>query len=559
MSLTRLGKYLVSRDMLTSDEWAQSQTRAASNGKNIFRQLVDQGSLTTPEANAAFAYTQGWTYLALGDDLTIPPEVIEVFEDSFAREHNVLPVALEGGTLTVATRKPSDLNIEKVVRGAAEMPVNLVYSPTDELTRAVHRFYSTSAEAARKGGLAAKALASTTSVYEGIGTLPDQGEIVDTLNIIIEGALRAGASDIHLEPAEHHLSIRYSIDGRPRPEPLQPKAIAPRLASLIKTRAKMLSSELTNQDGAIRHHYNGVNYDIRVAVLPTAWGESITLRLGAEKVRKLDTIGFSTDTGEQWRRSLAQPNGILLAVGPMGSGKTSLNYSSLDHLMGQGRKIVSMEAPVEMKFSEGVSQVSINPKQGLTWEGTMETVLRSAASVLFVGEINREDVAHTAINAAMTGHLVLSTLHTNDAPGAVVRLREMGIRPSVLADSMRAVCAQRLPRLLCSCKVAATPSKEMIRDFHLTPEDLAANEWFGPSEDGCRECLGLGYKGRVPIHELMTFNKEIRDLITDDVPNRVIAAAARSNGMRTLQEDGLLKARAGITSLQEVRAHVLVD
>lgn len=212
-----------------------------------------------------------------------------------------------------------------------------------------------------------------------------------------------------------------------------------------------------------------------------------------------------------------------------------------------------------MKFADGVTQVSINEAQGLTWQGAMETVLRSAASVLFVGEINKEEVAHTAINAALTGHLVLSTLHTNDAPGAVVRLREMGIRASVLSDSLRAVCAQRLPRTLCSCKVLVRPSQDMIKDFRLSSEELAANEWFGPSEHGCQNCSGMGYRGRSPIHELMTFPRAVRELIMEDAPNSVISRAARDAGMLTLQDDGLNKVRAGMTSLEELRSHILID
>ncbi|MCC3292569.1 GspE/PulE family protein [Arthrobacter sp. zg-Y1110] len=559
MSSLRLSTFFISRGILSQEAWDGAEAQASIAGKTVLRHLVDTQMITTAQASEAFAYSRGWTYYPLGTDLEIPEEVIGLLKDPFAREHQLIPVSREGDELTVAVRNPSDLNVSKLLRGATGLSINLVYSTGDELTRSVHKYYSTSAEARRKGELATKAVEASSVRYQGIGKLADTGEIVDALNIIIEGALRVGASDIHLEPAEHHLSVRYSVDGKLVSEPIQSRSIAPRLASLIKTRAKMNSAALTNQDGGIRHTYEGRDYDIRVAVLPTNWGESITMRLGAETVRDLTEIGFATDTEARWRRVLAQPNGISLAVGPMGSGKTTLLYASLAELMKEQRKIVSLEAPVEMNFPSGITQVSINPGQKLTWEGAMETVLRSAASALLVGEINKEEVAHTAINAAMTGHLVLSTLHTNDAPGAVVRLREMGIRPSVLADTMRSVCAQRLPRTLCECKVLEAPSQQLIRDFGLDAESLAANEWFGPNPAGCRVCAGRGYKGRTPIHELMTFPAEIRDLITEDVPNRLIGEAARRNGMRTLQEDGLLKARAGITSLSEIRSNILID
>lgn len=560
MSVSRLSAHFVTKGLLTQEQWDAAEAQAAVIGKGMLRHLVDTQVITTRDANEGYAYSCGWKYQPLSSDMDIPGDVIGLLKDAFAREHQLVPVVRNGDELTVAVRNPSDLNVSKMLRGATGLSIQLVYSTADELTRTVHKFYSTSAEAARKGDLATKAVeANSAKAYQGIGQLADTGEIVDALNIIIEGALRVGASDIHLEPAEHHLSVRYSVDGKLVAEPIQSRSIAPRLAALIKTRAKMNSAALTNQDGGIRHTYEGTDYDIRVAVLPTNWGESITMRLGAESVRDLADIGFAEDTERRWRHVLAQPNGISLAVGPMGSGKTTLLYASLDLLMKENRKIVSLEAPVEMNFPSGITQVSINPAQKLTWDGAMETVLRSAASALLVGEINKEEVAHTAINAAMTGHLVLSTLHTNDAPGAVVRLREMGIRPSVLADTMRSVCAQRLPRVLCECKILQPPSQQLIRDFKLDAQSLSANEWFGPNPDGCRICAGRGYKGRTPIHELMTFPSEIRDLITEDAPNRLVAAAARESGMRTLQEDGLLKVRAGITSLSEIRSNILID
>lgn len=561
MSVTRLSTYFVSRRILTQEQWDNAERQAAVlGGGGPLRLLVDSGLITSTQASEGHAHKSGWTYLPLPPEMEIPSEVIGLIKDAFAREHLLVPVARSGDEVTVAVRNPSDLNVSKLLRGATGLSVQLVYSTFDELTRAVDRFYSTSAEAARKGDLATKAVeANQASVFGGIGQLADTGEIVDALNIIIEGGLMVGASDIHLEPAQHHLSVRYSVDGKLIAEPIQSRSIAPRLASLIKTRAKLNSAALTNQDGGIRHTWRGKDYDIRVAVLPTNWGESITMRLGAETVRDLSDIGFAPDTEARWRHVLAQPNGISLAVGPMGSGKTTLLYASLDLLMKENRKIVSLEAPVEMNFPSGITQVSVNAGQKLTWEGAMETVLRSAASALLVGEINKEEVAHTAINAAMTGHLVLSTLHTNDAPGAVVRLREMGIRPSVLADTMRSVCAQRLPRVLCECKILQAPTQQLIRDFALDAESLAANEWFGPNPQGCRVCAGRGYKGRTPIHELMTFPAAIRDLITEDAPNRLVAQAARASGMRTLQEDGLLKVRAGITSLSEIRSNILID
>lgn len=568
LTTSRLETYLVRERILTAEEFAAAEANAAAQGQKVLGFLKNHGQITHTQACGAHAFLYGWVYHELRDDTVIPEEVINLVEFQVARKFNVVPLSLDGDDLTVACVNPLDVNVTKQLQTKTGKNIIPVYSSSNELTRAVGRFYSTSIEAAQVGKLAAKDVSSEAArAYRpSIVVAGDEGNIVNTLDAIIEGALEAGASDIHLEPASTHLTVRYSVDGKLRNEPHQPKELAPRLSGLIKTRARLSSSELVNQDGAISHVYRGKTYDLRVAVLPAAWGESITLRMGASEAWKLGQIGFAEDTEALWRRSINQPNGICLAVGPMGSGKTSLHYASLEALMGQGRKIVSLENPVEMKLPYGMTQVSINEAQGLTWDGGMETVLRSAASILFVGEINKDAIAHTAVTAAITGHMVLSTLHTNDAPGAVLRLREMGLRPSVLADSMRAVCAQRLPRRLCACKVITAPSQDMILDFKLTHEDLAevdpetgASIWYGPNPIGCRECNGLGYKGRLPIHELMTFPRLIRDLITEDVPNRVLTDAARANGMLTLQDDGLLKIRQGLTSLEEVRSHILID
>lgn len=557
MSEERIRSYLTGRGIIDDAQWLEAVNQAAGQ-KNPLAVLARQNLVQPSQAHAAYAYSRGWEYqdvLELGD---IPSEVIDLLDAGSARELNILPIRLTpSGDLVVACALP-DLNKRKEIRGLVNRTVELVYAPANDLRAVVGQYYSTSAEAMKIG----KAAAATMVVNRTAEVDVDpESQIVSTLNVILEGALRWGASDIHLEPAAGALTVRYSIDGQLRTEPNQPINIAPRISSLIKTRAKLNSGALVSQSGAFSHSYGGRVYDIRVAVMPTHFGESITMRMGADKIRPLAEVGFSPEAESKWRRSLSQPNGLILAVGPMGSGKTTLSYASLGEYLGQQRKIVSLENPVELKIPHGITQVGINEAQGMTWEVAMADVLRMAASVLFVGEINRREIAHTAVEAALTGHLVLSTLHTNDAPGAVVRLREMGLRPSVLADSMRAVCAQRLPAMLCQeCKVATRPTDDLIRDFNLSPEDLENTEWFGPGETkDCSACGNTRYKGRLPIHELMTFPAAIRELIQNDAPGSVIAAAARNDGMVTLRDDGLEKARQGLTSLAEIRRHILID
>lgn len=557
MSEERIRSFLTDREIISDHQWMEAVNQAAGQA-NPLAILTRTRQVKPAQAHEAYAYSRGWDYQNVLEHAEIAPDIIDLLDAANARNMNILPLRVNAsGDLVVACAQP-DLNKRKEIRGLVNRTVELVYAPEADLKAMVGHHYSTSAEAAKMG----KAAAASVGVdRRAAADVDPESEIVSTLNVILEGALRGNASDIHLEPAAGALTVRYSIDGQLRTEPNQPINIASRIASLIKTRAKLNSGSLISQSGAFSHAYSGKVYDIRVAVMPTHYGESITMRMGADKIRPMADMGFSTDAEVKWRKSLAQPNGIILAVGPMGSGKTSLSYASLGEYLGQGRKIVSLENPVELKIPTGITQVSINEAQGMTWETAMADVLRMAASVLFVGEINRKEIAHTAVEAALTGHLVLSTLHTNDAPGAVVRLREMGLRPSVLSDAMRAVCAQRLPALLCpDCKILTPPTDELIREFNLSPEVIADTEWFGPaSEKDCATCRNNRYKGRIPIHELMTFPREIRELISDDAPGAVITRAAKEQGMVTLQEDGIAKVRAGLTSLAEVRRHILID
>lgn len=557
MSEERVRSFLLDRAIITEFQWFDAVNQAAG-AKNPLVVLLQNQLVQPAQAHAAYAYSRGWTYEDVLELDAIDPEIIDLVDAATAREMNILPLRFnQADELVVACALP-DLNKRKEIRGVVNRTVELVYAPQKDLQAVVGQYYSTSAQAMKMGKVAAASMVTNrTDVVEA----DPESVIVSTLNVILEGALREGASDIHLEPALGALTVRYSIDGQLRTEPNQPINIASRIASLIKTRAKLNSGSLISQSGAFSHSYGGKSYDIRVAVMPTPFGESLTMRMGADSIRPLSDVGFSPEAEAKLRRALSQPNGIMLSCGPMGSGKTTLSYASLGEFLGEGRKIVSLENPVELKIPHGITQVSINEAQGMTWEVAMGDVLRMAASVLFVGEINRKEIAHTAVEAALTGHLVMSTLHTNDAPGAVVRLREMGLRPSVLADAMRTVVAQRLPARLCpECKIPVRPSDDLARDFELTHEDLTEVEWFGPGDEkDCKNCNNTRFKGRLPIHELMTFPAAIRELIQDDAPGSHIAAAARANGMVTLQEDGLARARQGLTSLAEIRRHILID
>lgn len=559
----RLGSFLVERKRyLNPGQYtAAAAAASAAGGSSVLQLLVSQRVLTPEQAYEAVAFERGWSYFNLEAADELPPELVSRLEPSAAREMNVVPVGIkDNGHVIVAMENPGDLTTVKRIQGIIGAPVSPVFAPAADLAGAVTRYYSTAVEASSLGQRAAAGMkqAANRAGSLAIGDGEVEGEMVRILKVIVDGAIDVNASDIHIEPGRDRLYIRYTVDGKLHHEPGQPLDIARNLTGLIKVRAKLQSAELRPQNGVMNHPYKGRNIELRVAIMPAAYGESITLRVGGGSVKPLSSIGFTPERESEWRNVLAQPSGLILTVGPMGCGKTSLNYSSLDVLMQENRKIISLEKPVEMKIPQGITQVEINPDQRVDWSDGMSTALRMGASVLNIGEINEPTIANTVIEAALSGHLVLSTLHTNDAPGAVLRLREMGIRPSVLADTLRAVCSQRLPRVLCSCKVRVTPTAQQIRDFALSEEILASTEWFGPGPEGCAQCRGIGYRGRTPIHELMTFGGEVHQLIADDAPNRLVAEAARRNGMRSLREDGVLKARAGVTSLAELRSHIVI-
>lgn len=570
MSHVRLANFFQDRSIFSPAEWESHVAQAAAGQKEVVHHLVDTGVITSVLGYEAIADQHRWTFQALVDIgansetsnlIDVDPEVIDLLDADTARSLNALPISMTADEVTVALFDLGDVNVDKQLRGFLGRRVRKVFSPPDQLNFAIGHYYSDTAQAIKSGKTAAEHVQSGPGSGIEVRDINEEVAPVNTLlRNIIDGAMSTGSSNVFIDPTEGYLQVRYGYGRKLQEQPQHPISVAERLINLIKTNAKLDPTALLDQNGTMEHVHKGRKADIRVAVLPAQWGESITLRVATNTIRKLETLGLSPQALSRWEEGLGQANGMNIACGPMNSGKTTLNMASLERFRLEGtRKIVSLEDPVEVKLPSGITQVSIDESKGLTWERAMGTVLRSSASVLFLGEINRDNIAHAAMQASGTGHLVLSTLHTNDAPGVVLRLREMGIKPSVMAENLRTVCAQRLPDMLCKCKVPTMPTERQIRDFELTPEDINGVEWFGPSPKGCEHCRFTSYSGSIAIHEVMTFPEEIRDLIIESAPTRDIAAAARRNGMKTLKEDGLEKAKAGLTSLQELRSQLLID
>lgn len=556
MSVSTLERYLVGRGITTQEQWDWAVQRTVPAEPSSILSLLEEHSVLQPEqTHAAFASSNGWEYRNV-PVIPLRSDLVDLIDPSFARKHNIIPLDITDREITVATDNPDDGDLKKALRGSIGKSINLVYSPREQLAKAVRLNYSTAAESQKLAQNADRQTAENTDVAQ--LDPAELSEVAKLFNLTLETAVEARASDITIEEWEHEVVVRHTIDNVTTEATRLGSALGSLLINFIKNNANMPGGNLTPKKGRLNHinEQTGLILELRVAALPTVWGVSLTMRIATRTVRDLADVGFRPETLRRWKRALDNPNGMVIATGPMASGKTQTIMSTLDYLKPSGRKIMTMDIPTEIRVSEGITQVEIDTSN-VTWGQTMPVVLSSRASVLSVGEINEDEIAQETVQASLTGHLVLSTLHTNSAPASIIRLREMGLRPSVLAETLRAVLAQRLPRRLCVCKVPVEPTPEQVSDFQLTPQDLADTTWFGPR--GCEVCGNLGYRGQVAIHELMTFNDDIRRLILADSPTFEIAEAARRAGMTTLLEDGLGRVREGATSLEELRRHLLID
>ncbi|MBU1148300.1 MAG: GspE/PulE family protein, partial [Candidatus Omnitrophica bacterium] len=383
--------------------------------------------------------------------------------------------------------------------------------------------------------------------------IASQAPVVKLLNMVLLRAIREKASDIHFEPFEKEYKIRYRIDGVCYDAAHPPKDLSLAISSRIKVMANLdVAENRLPQDGRIMMDIGAKSVDLRVSTLPTLYGESIVLRVLDKSVvsLSLDQLGMNDDVKTKLRKAIDRPNGIILTTGPTGSGKTTTLYSCLREINKIESKIITAEDPVEYDI-EGIIQIAINTKIDLTFAKTLRHMLRQDPDILMVGEVRDSETAEIAIQSALTGHLVFTTLHTNDAPGAITRLMDMGVEPFLITSTVRVVIAQRLLRLLCQkCKKPYEPQKEEIAELGLSEAELKGVKFY--KGKGCSECNGSGYKGRIGIYELFMMDEKIRDLIVKRVSSSVIRSAAQELGMKTLRQDGIAKILAGETSVEEV-------
>ena len=495
----------------------------------------------------------------------IPEEVIQAVPKDIPQKYHVVPVMLHDGVLTVAMSDPSDMATLDSLRYILKMDVDAVVSPKEQIQQVIDRYFSSMESSV--ASIIGDMQADGSDEIQTIGDAGEEGDdgkddmmIIKLVHLLIIEAHKLKASDIHLEPMEKKFRIRYRIDGVLREMESPPKYLQANVISRLKIMGHMdISEKRIPLDGRIPMRMPGAEIDLRVSSIPTTHGESIVMRILDKTSIQLDIpkLGFYTDDQEKIDKIIAMPDGVFLVTGPTGSGKTTSLYAFLNSINQPNRKIITVEDPVEYQLS-GINQVQVNPLVQMTFANALRAMLRQAPNIIMVGEIRDLETAEIAIQAAQTGHLVFSTLHTNDAPSAVTRLIDMGVKPFLVASSVRAIMAQRLVRRVCkNCAAPYTPSPTEIRMLHLD-EDFIKNSTFKKGT-GCSVCGGTGYKGRLGIYEIFLVGEEIQHLIYGKESSHKIREAARKSGMRTLREDGLRKAAAGTTTLQEVLETTIGD
>jgi type II secretion system protein E len=500
------------------------------------------------------AQALNWPYLDLAK-LKVPTEARNRVSTKVAFQYSVLPTLVSDGTLQIAVSNPFDSAMLNAVRFDARGPVQFALATRPEIEKALKNFYGVGAETLGELDQEEALLDLELPADKEITESDQEASVIKFVNQVIWEAYKDRATDIHFEPAEDELRIRYRIDGilHQTPMPPQLKRFQAALISRIKVMSGMnISEKRLPQDGRINVRIKGEEIDIRVSTVPTVYGESVSLRLltRGKIFLSLDKLGFSPLEEQAIREIIIKPHGIFLVTGPTGSGKSTSLYAFLSTINSVHKRIITIEEPVEYEL-KGINQIAVRPEIGLTFAMGLRHILRQDPNVIMVGEIRDLETAEIAIRAALTGHLVFSTLHTNDAPSAFTRLIDMGIEPFLVASSVEAVMAQRLVRTICPhCKTEQKVERDYLRRIGF-PEDQieTARFWHGA---GCEACRQLGYQGRMGIYELLILNEALRPLILNRSPASTIAQRAIEFGMRTLRTDGWNKVKAGSTTIEEV-------
>ncbi|MDP9395012.1 MAG: Flp pilus assembly complex ATPase component TadA [Actinomycetota bacterium] len=549
--MKQLGTVLREDGLLTEDQLASALAEQERQGRSLGRVLVDMGLLTEAQLVAALATQIGLRFVDL-TETTVDGSAVMRIPDHVARRHFAIPIGYEDGKLVVAMADPANVFAVDDIRSLTKLEVKPVVATRPDVLAAIDRYYRADSDlddlsSAIETGQENDDLANVREATE-------EAPIVKYVNLLITQAIQDGASDIHLEPTETDLRVRFRIDGVLHEVMRSPKAIQSGVISRLKIMAEIdIAEKRVPQDGRLSVNAHGKKIDLRVATLPTVWGEKVVMRVLDNSTARLDLtdLGFRDDNYKRYADSFAKPYGMILVTGPTGSGKSTTLYATLNIVSKPEVNVITVEDPVEYRLP-GINQVQVNAKAGLSFAAALRSILRCDPDVVLIGEIRDHETAQIAVEAALTGHLVLSTLHTNDAPASITRLTEMGIEPFLVGSAIDCVLAQRLARRLCGkCKEEYVPTPESLiqarfpwRDGEELPTLFRAV--------GCSNCAKTGYKGRLALHEVMTVTEDVERLAVERASATAISEVARAQGMSTLREDGLAKVAAGVTSLDEI-------
>lgn len=549
-----LGESLVEEGIITAEQLKTAQVEERRTGQRLGKALVKLGFIAEDDLVSFLSAKLGLPRIELSNYL-IDPKIVELVPEELARKYELIPVLKIGNRLTCAMADPWNIFALDEIRAKTNMVIEPAVATEAEIRKALNEQYGA------KGTMEdlIKSIDEEKLGIEG-GKEPDvkklQGMVeepvvIKLVNLIVMKAIREGASDIHIEPEEESLKTRLRVDGMLHEISSPPKHLQSAIISRIKIMANLdIAERRIPQDGRFSLKMEGKEVDVRVSCIPTIYGENVVMRLldAASAVLSLEQLGFSKGMLDKFNKLILRPHGIILVTGPTGSGKTTTLYASLDKINTVEKNIITIEDPVEYKLA-GIRQMQVEVKVDLTFANGLRSILRQDPNIIMVGEIRDLETAEIAIQAALTGHLVFSTLHTNDAPGAITRLIDMGVEPFLASSSVIGVLAQRLVRKICAdCKEKHTPTKEALKDIGLSGE--ARIDFY--SGKGCPKCMNTGYKGRIGIYELMIPDEKIHNAIVAKAPTEEIRKLARAAGMITLMEDGIGKIRNGVTSVEEV-------
>lgn len=554
-----LGQILKDAGIITGEELNRALQEQKSTHERLGKILIKNNYTTEEKILNALGKQFGMEVISLAK-YKIDEDILDTISPPFAHLYKVIPIKKTKNTLTVAMADPLNVHALDDLRLIVDGQVKPVIAPEEEVMKAIEKYYGVGEETVEQmiqsmsGGATAEVVEEVPEDdIADLKRMASEAPIIKLVSLILMQAIKDRASDIHIEPFENTLKVRYRVDGVLHELAPPPKHLQAAIVSRLKIMADLnIAERRLPQDGRIKIVMGGKEIDLRVSCLPTIFGESVVLRVLDKSVIMMDLeqLGFSGSIEKQIKELILRPNGIILVTGPTGCGKTTTLYAALARINKPELKIITLEDPVEYQL-HGIIQEPVNPKIGLTFARGLRHILRQDPDVILIGEIRDLETAQLAIQASLTGHLVFSTLHTNDAPGAITRLIDMGIEPFLITSTLEAILAQRLVRTICKkCKKSYTPDPNVVNDIGLTQESIAGVKFY--KGKGCPECAHTGYHGRSTIGELLIMNDLLRELILTRAPTSVITAKARETGMGSLFEDGWRKIVKGEITIEEL-------